>query len=265
MLDQITPLIITFNEAPNLRRTLERLDWAKRIVVVDSFSTDETLQILRANPRVEVFQRSFESFATQCNFGLKQVTTKWVLSLDADYILTDEFLDELRALPESTPLNSFRVRFKYCVFGRPLSGTLYPPRNVLYRREKAVNHQDGHAHRVVVQGNEGTLSSYILHDDQKPLDRWIASQSQYTQAEVLKLTRSPATSLLSRSDRIRQSKLLAPLLVFLYCLILKGGLKDGWAGLYYAYQRAVAEMLLSMRLIETEIFGAGKPVSRKTP
>ena len=193
MLDQITPLIITFNEASNLRRTLERLNWAKRIVVVDSFSTDETLEILQANPRIDVFQRPFESFASQCNFGLKQIKTEWVLSLDADYVLTDEFIDEMRALPESTPFNSFKARFKYCVFGKPLSGTLYPPRNVLYRREKAVYQQDGHGHRVVVEGNGGILSSYILHDDQKPLDRWIASQSLYAKAEVLKLTQSPGS------------------------------------------------------------------------
>ena len=99
MLDQITPLIITLDEAPNLRRTLERLDWAKRIVVVDSFSTDETLEILLANPRIEIFQRPFESFASQCNFGLKQIRTEWVLSLDADYVLTDEFIDEMRRCP----------------------------------------------------------------------------------------------------------------------------------------------------------------------
>ena len=263
MLDQITPLIITYNEAPNLRRTLERLHWAKRIVVVDSFSTDETLQILQANPRVELFQRPFESFASQCNFGLKQIRTEWVLSLDADYVLTDEFLDEMRALSDATPFNSFKARFKYCVFGKPLSGTLYPPRKVLYRREKAIYQQDGHGHRVVVEGNEGTLSSYILHDDRKPLDRWVASQSQYSKAEVLKLTQFPATARLSFSDRIRKCKLMAPLFVFFYCLIIKGGIKDGWAGLYYAYQRAFAEMLLSMRLIETEVFGVAIPVSHK--
>jgi glycosyltransferase involved in cell wall biosynthesis len=263
MLDQITPLIITFNEAPNLRRTLERLDWAKRIVVVDSFSADETLQILRANPRVEVFQRSFESFATQCNFGLKQVTTEWVLSLDADYLLTSEFIDEIRHLREPS-VDSFQARFKYCVFGKPLSGTLYPPRRVLYRRLNATYEQVGHAHRVAIQGKEGALSSYILHDDRKPLSRWITSQSQYSVNEALKLAQSDPVHL-TLSDRIRKKKLLAPLFIFVYCLILKGGIKDGWSGLYYAYQRAVAEMLLSMRLIETEILGRENPTRHKLP
>src|SRR5207244_1502325 len=81
--DAITPLIITYNEAPNIKRTLEKLGWARRIVVVDSGSTDETVDILQNYRHVEVFRRPFTDFASQCNFGIDQVTSPWVLSLDA--------------------------------------------------------------------------------------------------------------------------------------------------------------------------------------
>ena len=91
MLSDITPLILTFNEAPNIRRTLEQLSWAQEIVVVDSFSTDETLAIATTLPRTRVVHREFDSFAGQCNFGLQCARTEWVLSLDADYVLSDEF------------------------------------------------------------------------------------------------------------------------------------------------------------------------------
>ena len=98
MLDQITPLILTYNERSNIERTLARLDWARRIVVIDSFSTDGTLDILRRDRRIAVFTREFVDFAGQCNFGLTQIETRWVLSLDADYELSGELLDELRRL-----------------------------------------------------------------------------------------------------------------------------------------------------------------------
>src|SRR2546428_5645948 len=98
LLDEITVLILTYNEAPNIRRTLERLRWAHRIVVVDSYSTDETVEIAKGFPNVDLVQRRFDSFARQCNFGLEQIRSRWVLSLDADYVLSDELLKEIGTL-----------------------------------------------------------------------------------------------------------------------------------------------------------------------
>ena len=66
--DTVTPLLITFNEIHNIERTLAKLDWAARIVVIDSGSTDGTLDILAKEPRVDVVRRPFDSFAEQCNF-----------------------------------------------------------------------------------------------------------------------------------------------------------------------------------------------------
>src|SRR6266700_2999353 len=100
MLDQITPLILTYNEAFNIGRTLDGLRWASDIVVVDSFSDDETLEIIANFPQARVFQRKFDTFAGQCNFGLKEtgISTEWVLNLDADYVLTADVIEELSSL-----------------------------------------------------------------------------------------------------------------------------------------------------------------------
>lgn len=251
MLEDITPLILTFNEAPNIERTLARLTWAETIVVIDSHSTDGTLEILRCFSQVKIFQRHFDSFASQCNYGLAQINTEWVLSLDADYILSDELVDEIQSLSKASTVDSYVVRFKYCVFGQPLRGTLLPPRRVLYRRSKAVYKDDGHAHKVWIDGTSGELSAYIYHDDRKSLGRWLWAQDQYMVIEAKKLQETPVSEL-SLSDRIRRYKILAPFIILLYCLILKGGILDGWAGLYYAFQRTLAEMILSIRLIENE-------------
>ena len=251
LLKEITPLIITFNEAPNINRTLERLTWAKRIVVIDSYSSDKTLEILKLYPQVEIFQREFDTFASQCNYGLQQVTSKWVLSLDADYIVTDNLIAEINALPKDSLVDGYLVRFKYCVFGKPLRGTLLPPRKVLFRKEKAVYVDDGHAHQV--RGNEKSkmLSSYIYHDDRKTLSRWVWSQDRYMIIEAKKLLETPDSEL-SLGDRIRRQHILAPFVILFYCLILNRGILDGWAGWYYALQRMLAEILLSIRLIEIQ-------------
>ncbi len=251
MLDKVTPLILTFNEAPNIERTLKRLTWAQRIVVIDSYSTDATIDILHSYPQVEIFKNKFVSFATQCNYGLEKIKSEWVLSIDADYILSEELIKEIATIAVTSKIDSYFVKFKYCVFGKPLRGTLYPPRQVLYRKDRAVYQEDGHAHRVYVNGHFSTLNSYIYHDDRKPLDRWLTAQNKYMIIESQKILNTPANKL-SFSDRIRKQKIIAPFLILFYCLILKKGILDGWAGWYYAFERMLAETLLSIRLIETE-------------
>ncbi len=76
----------------------------------------------------------------------------------------------------------------------------------------------------------------------------------YMIIEANKLKNTPLAEL-SWGDRIRKQKILAPFIVLGYCLILKGGILDGWRGWYYAFQRMFAETLLSIRLIELEING----------
>lgn len=251
MLDQITPLILTYNEAPNINRTLQQLTWAQQIIVIDSFSTDETLDILENYPQVQFFQRQFDTHARQWNYGLEKVSSEWVLSLDADYVVTDDLIAEMKALQPESTVDGYFIHFKYCVFGKPLRGTILPPRQALFRKEKSIYIDDGHTQLLQVQGDSATLKNYIHHDDRKPLSRWLWAQDRYMKIEPKKLSETPAREL-SLGDKIRQQKILAPFIIFFYCLILKQGILDGWHGWYYAFQRTLAETLLSIRLIEKE-------------
>lgn len=252
MITNITPLILTHNEAPNLGRTLEQLTWAREILIVDSFSTDETLAIAKKFPQVRVVQRKFDSFADQCNFGLQQMNTKWVLSLDADYILTPELVNELHSLPNNAEVAGFAAKFRFCVYGRPLRSCLYPARTVLYQREKALYLNDGHGHRVRVDGNVADLAWPIDHDDRKSLAHWIAVQDRYAVLEALKLVQAKPGEL-RLPDRIRRKVVLAPPLMFFYTLFGRGLILDGWPGWYYVWQRTIAEMILSLRLTEQRL------------
>jgi glycosyltransferase involved in cell wall biosynthesis len=253
MIASITPLVLTFNEAANIGRTLDRLTWAREVVVLDSFSDDETLEIVSAFPNTKVVQRKFDNHAAQANFGLSEtgIATDWVLALDADFVLTPEFVDELSALDHSAQTAGYRAQLVYCVEGRELRSSVLPQLTVLFRRSRAQFVQDGHAHRVRVAGPIETLRANILHDDRKPLSRWFDAQRRYMQLEAKKLKRSNQE--LSLADHIRRLRVVAPWAVAFYCLIVRGGILDGWAGCYYAFQRMAAELMLSLYLIEDDL------------
>ena len=260
MLDLVTPLILTYNEAPNIGRTLEQLSWARDIVVVDSFSDDETVEIAASFPQVRVVQRKFDNHGAQWNFGLNEtcISTEWVLALDADYVLAAKFVDELRSLRTAAETNGYQADFIYCVNGRSLRSGLLPLLTVLYRRNSARYEQDGHAQRLIVDGKVETLRSRILHDDRKSLSRWFQSQQRYMVLEAKKIVSAEAETL-GIADRVRRLRVIAPLAVLFYCLIVRGGVLDGWAGFYYAFQRMLAELLLSLYLIESDFNKATEP------
>jgi glycosyltransferase involved in cell wall biosynthesis len=251
-LAEITPLILTFDEGPNICRSIERLSWAADIVVVDSFSTDGTADLVSRFPQARLIQRRFDTFANQCNFGLQQISTPWVLSLDADYVLPPQLLTELERLETTSEVAGYRCAFRYLVHGRALRASLYPPRIILYRRDRARYQDDGHGHRVQVIGKVVDLYNKIDHDDRKPFRRWLASENKYADLEVEKLHLTSASDL-GWKDRLRKRIIWAPPLAMLYCLFGKGLILDGWKGIFYTMQRVYAELLLSLKLLEKKL------------
>lgn len=250
-------VILTFNEAPNIARTLSRLSWVSDIVVVDSNSTDGTCEIAARHPGVRVFQRPFTTHEEQWNFAIHEtgITAEWVLALDADFVLSSDLIDEIRMLEPDGRTAGYWASFDYCIDGTPLRGAAYPPVIVLYRRARARYRQDGHTQRVEIDGAVGSLAGRIFHDDRKPLSQWLAAQTRYMRLEADKLTRTPLSQL-SVVDKVRLALVVMPPAMFVYCFFLRGGVLDGGKGLFYALQRAAAEAILSLYLVERRLFGA---------
>jgi glycosyltransferase involved in cell wall biosynthesis len=255
----IVPLLITYNELPNIARTLAGLTWAERIVVVDSGSTDGTLEILASDARIQVAFRPFDTFADQCNYGLSLIgeTAKWVLYLDADQIVTPEFIKEVEALHEAEEVAAYEAGFIYCVFGRPIRGSLYPPRPLLFRLGAGHFINKGHGHWIKVNGIVKSVRSKVLHDDRKKLGRWLKEQDGYMEIEKTKLLAAHWLDL-DWADRARRMLFVAPWLFPIVYLVGRGGLLSGLPGLYYAIQRSLAEMILSLKLIEARLSKEGK-------
>jgi len=246
----VTPVILTLDEAPNLGRLLARLDWAREVLVVDSGSTDGTVEIAAAAPNVRIVEHPFEGFAAQWQYAIGEagVHTPWVLALDADHLPDPELIEALRGFSGASDMVAYRAAFIYCIHGRPLRGSLYPPREVLLHREHVRFEQVGHKQVMRIDGAVGMLPGHLQHDDRKPFSRWLQSQWSYARQEAA-LIDATAFGDLSWSGRIRKLVLPAPPAAFVVAWFARGGIFDGRAGLHYALERLVAESLIAMLLM----------------
>jgi len=256
-LDEVDVLVLTYDEAPNIGRTLAAASRFPEVVVLDSGSSDGTAEIVGSFPNARLLSRRFDDHAAQWTHGLTGCGLRrpWVLALDADYVLSPALVDEISRLDPPATVAGYRSSFRYCINGRPLSGTLYTPVVVLYRRAKAAYVQSGHTQRVTIAGDIADLKGRIDHDDRKPLARWLASQQSYAKLEAEHLLRLPRSALRS-TDRIRLTGWAGPPLVFFYTLICKRCIFDGWPGWFYVLQRTLAETMIALELLEKRL-GSG--------
>jgi glycosyltransferase involved in cell wall biosynthesis len=248
MLDKITPVILTYNEAPNIGRTLDSLRWAGAVVVLDSGSSDETQDIAARYSNVKWFQRTFDSHQAQWEYAIREtgILTEYVLALDADMEVTAEFRDELqnKFLPGGFPGGD--VPFVYSYYGRTLAGSLYPNQIRVFRSAEVVVTQVDHTQHFAVQGTVYKFRSRIIHDDRKSLERWVAAQLSYQVLNDDAITGNGGQSRLKYS--LRRAGIMPPL-VGLLAYLRSGGPFGGAASARYAYERMVCEGLLAIRLM----------------
>jgi glycosyltransferase involved in cell wall biosynthesis len=268
----ISVLILTLNEEANLPRCLDALGWADDVLVVDSFSTDRTVEVAEARG-ARVLQRRFDDFAGQRNFGLTEGGLKheWVLHLDADEVVPPALRAEMFRVIEDDGKDAYRVPSKMMLHGQWLRyAGMFPAYQVrLGRREALQFEQVGHGQRETLPPERvGTLEHALLHYSfSKGLDDWFEKHNRYSTAEArLALEEAAAGEVdwggLVASDGTRRRRALKklsarlpfrPTLRFLYMYVLRRGFLDGAAGYTYCRLLSMYEAMTVLKIKEQRL------------
>jgi len=225
---QVSCTIICCDEEENIRAALESVKWCDEIVVVDSFSTDRTLEICREYTD-RIYQRSWPGFVEQKAFALEQVRSPWVLNLDADERVSLELRREIEEALRAPRVDGYYVpRLVYYLGRWWRRGGWYPDYRLrLFRRDKAVwGGVDPHE-KVVLHGRTARLRGPLLHYTYRDIADHLATINCFTSVAARELALRGRTA--SRSDL-----LLRPLWRFLRSYLLRLGFAEGLAGLFVA-------------------------------
>jgi glycosyltransferase involved in cell wall biosynthesis len=173
----ITVIYTTFNEADIIERSIDSVKWADEIIVVDSFSTDNTFEILE-RLGVPLFQRKYVGPADQKNWAIPQAKYEWILLMDADEILTEELSEEIKQVIDSnTEIAAFKVPRKNNFDGRWLPHLEKPIR--LIKRD-ICRYNDNQVHEIIeTSGQIGKLKHFMWHYPFKSMEHFIDKQLRY--------------------------------------------------------------------------------------
>ena len=267
---KVSALILTYNEERNIAACLGSLVGIDDIVVVDSGSADRTCA-LAEEYGARILTRPFDNFANQRNFGLEVggLRHEWVLHLDADEVVTPEFLTALESLTPEQGIEGYRVPSKTILNGRWLrySG-MYPTYQVrLGHRDRMRFRQVGHGQREDLAPTQvGTFSEPYLHYNfSHGLTPWLRKHVGYAEAEGWQVFLERQERLCpkdlfsgSRTQRRRALKRMVnripvvfrPPLRFLHSYILSGGFLDGRSGLQYAVMLSCYEAMIASHVLD---------------
>lgn len=165
--EKISGLIITFNEEKNIQEILDDFSICDEIIVVDSFSSDQTVAIAEQNPKVKIIQHAFEDFTKQRNIALDAAANDWVLFLDGDERITPELRQEMiLELNKADKKDAYYFYRKFYFAGKPIhfSGTQTDKNFRLFRKSKCRYVADKKVHETLaVNGSIGVFNNKLLH------------------------------------------------------------------------------------------------------
>src|SRR5260370_7058632 len=242
----ITPVILTYNEDHNIASTLNALAWAPRIVLLDSGSNDRTEQIARSFGNVSGFVRRLDDQRSQWTSAIQEtaIATEYVLALGADMRAGAGLQDELQGFLRLREFAGAWTPFEYRVLGRRLPGSIYPAQVRVFRKHDVRIDQPGHSQVFHVPGPLCRFRSSLIHEDQKPIDRWLNNQMKYASLEAARIKGIPTKNL---KDKLRMAG-LSPAIWSMWAYLKAGGPINHSASRAYACERLIFEALLARLL-----------------
>ena len=229
--------IITKNEERNLARTLASVSFADEIIIVDTDSTDRTVEIAESF-NAKIFNRPWPGFAGQKNFAIQQCTGDWILSLDADEELSPELRTQLQfLLPTYPPVDAYFLKRRNLFLNRWIKhGGYYPdPKLRLFRRSAASftqppRFEDRPVHETIAfNGESSTLDFDLIHHAYPTLEGYLEHMDRYSTLGAELLLAQGRTS--HNVFAFYWNVLLVPALTFAWNFVFRLGFLDGREGL----------------------------------
>lgn len=244
-MNQLTVIITCYNEAHNMRDLLESVKWADEIMVVDSYSTDETLEIAREYTDF-ILQREYTTPANQKNWAIPQANHEWILLLDADERVTPALREEVLQVVESQPKevafwigreNYFmRKRVRY-------SGWQNDAVIRLFRRDDCRYDNKAVHEEIETTGKVGRLQAKLIHNTYKDMAHFLEKMRRYARLSALDYS--------EKTSRVTLYHLwIKPAFRFFKHYILKLGFLDGKVGFIISVIMAWGVFLRYLNIIE---------------
>jgi glycosyltransferase involved in cell wall biosynthesis len=241
---KLSVVVISFNEEAILGECLSAVQWADEIVVLDSFSADQTVEVARAYT-TRVFQHAWQGYARQKALALTYASHPWILSLDADEIVSPELAREIQSLLAGEPAcTGYGVPRMAFYLGRFLRHCWYPDVKVrLFQKERARWSEHEVHETVLLDGPAGQLEHPLFHYSFPTLQDHVQTIQQYTTLGAQSLAKA------GRSFSVLRL-LGSPLFMFLQHYVGKRGFLDGIPGLIASVFSAFHEFVKYAKLYE---------------
>ena len=226
-MSKLSVIIITYNEEENIKDCLESVNWSNEIVIVDSFSSDKTVEIARKfTPKV--FQNKWTNFSEQKNLALEKTNNEWVLNIDADERATLELKEEILTIlnSEFQSFNGYYIPRRNHYLGKWIRHCgWYPDYKLrLFRKGKGKFNRRLIHESVVVEGRTGYLKSCLNHYSYKNLSDHLS--------RINKFSSLAAEEMFGDGKRAKVFDLLfRPLIRFVKMYLINRGYLDGIYGL----------------------------------
>ena len=248
-MNRLSVVIITLNEAEDLPRCLASVEWADEIVVVDSGSTDGTLELCRAHPKVRLFEQAFLGSGRQKRHAVACASHDWVLGLDADEVVTPELAKELGALlaGDLSALAGATLTRRMVFLGRVFRHGHDSRQRILrlFDRRRGNFTEDDVHEKVVLEGPQTRLTGELLHYSYRDLADYFEKFNRYTSLMAEKMN--------ARGRRVGVAGIvLRPPWAFVQYYLLRGNWLNGLAGFVYALLSALYKTVKYVKLYELQ-------------